>query len=860
VETNLYGYILKRSFRLQLLLIGISFVLGLVINPLMLDLSKRIINAAIAQGNLRALLVLTGAFLVTVLVNGALKFVKQNLEGYISETMLRDLRTELHRRILRFPLPHFRSMSAGQLVAMVLGEVEELGAFFGEALSTPAFQGAMFVGTVGYMIYANPWMALIAGVLFPVQAWLVRRLQRRMGELSRQRVRMARGVSDRVQESVGTIQEIYVNDTTRYESWGFRGLLSGIFVVRLQIYRLRSLIRWINNFLEKFGQFVLLLGGGWLIITRPGSFDVGTLVAFLQAYNQLNDPWRELISYFQAKENARVKYETVISAFDPPGLRPDFGLGGPAEPPAVLTGAYELRQVSVVLDGTTHALDRLQLAIAAHEHVAVAGTPGSGKSSLAMLLARLSDYEGTVLLDGRELSQLPLAAIGRQVGYVGPEAKLVTGTVFDNAVYGLRHRPSGAGDEPDGDGAPDRGADAWLDLSPLAAPDRGALVEAVLETLRLVGFDEDLFQFGLRTTIDPAARADLAARILTARRLVIERFAGEAGEAAVEFFDRDRFAAYASIGENILFGQSTAPELALDRLGDHPHFRRVVAEVGLEEPLLELGLRIARDMVEIFKDISAENELFARFSLIQAAELADYTQLVARLERTGTADLTAPQRERLLRLALRLIPARHRLGGIDEAFMAMVVAARKRFAESLPPALAARFAPYDREQYFADGTILENLLFGKVVATSALAVKKVNAIVEDVVSQNRLREVVMEVGLDYSVGLLGGRLTPAQRQRLALARTLLKRPQVVIMDAALMALEHGERVELHQRLTQALKGRTVIAVVERLDLARFYDRVVVLDHGRVAESGTYQDLLSKDGLFHQLAEQAGAAR
>ena len=110
-----------------------------MLNPLMLDLQKRIINQAIGRRNFEALLWLCGAFLGAVLLNGALKYVKQNMEGYISETMLRDLRGELYNRILRFPLLHLKNTSTGQLVAMILGEVEDLGGYFGVALSTPAF-------------------------------------------------------------------------------------------------------------------------------------------------------------------------------------------------------------------------------------------------------------------------------------------------------------------------------------------------------------------------------------------------------------------------------------------------------------------------------------------------------------------------------------------------------------------------------------------------------------------------------------------------------------------------------------------------------------------------------------------------
>ena len=856
MERNLHRYIIQRSLRLQLVLIAISFVLGLGLNPLMLDLQKRIINQAIGQRDFNALLWLCGGFLGAVLLNGALKYVKQNLEGYISETMLRDLRSELYNRILRFPLPHLKGTSTGQLVAMILGEVEDLGGYFGLALSTPAFHGAMLLGTLGFMVYANPWMALVSMVLFPIQIFFIRRLQRRVSAMSRDRVRLVRGLSDRIQESVGGLQEIYANDTAAYESGRFPHQLQRIFKIRLSIYNLKYLIKWINNFLEKFGQFVLLLVGGWLIINHPESFNLGVLVAFLQAYAQLNEPWRELINFFQLRENARVKYEQVIANFDPPGIRGEFPRDDAARdrlPP--LSGAYLLRQANVVLDGRTQALDNLELTLAPHQHVALVGTAGSGKSTLALVLAKLTGYTGTVQLDGEDLAQVPAGVAGRAIGFVPGDARLFTGSILDNLLYGLRHR---RGQELARDVELGLTGEDWLDLSPLEVLDRAGLVGTVLDAVRLVGFEDDLFAFGLRTRVDPDRRPDVAERILATRGLVAERFAGEGQETAVEFFDRDRFSNYASIGENILFGHSRHAALALDQLAEHPHFHAVIAEVELGGALVELGADVARDMVEIFKDIAGDNELFARFSLVTASELPEYAQLVARIGRTPLTDLAAADRDRLIRLALRLIPARHRLGRIDEPFVARVLAARRRFAETLPPDLAESFVPYDRERYFADGTLLDNLLFGKVVATSSLAVKKVNAIVEEVLEAGNLRGLVLEVGLEHHVGLFGGRLSPPQRQRVALARVLLKRPGILILDGALSAIEPDERMELHRRVLTAMKDRTVVAVAERPDLARLYDHVVVLDAGAVVETGTYQELIAREnGVLRRIAIQAG---
>jgi putative ABC transport system ATP-binding protein len=847
MESNLYRYIIRRSAKLQLFLIAMIFGLALL-NPYMLSLTKRIINEAIGKGDFGALLWLCGAFLGAVLASGALKYVRQNVEGLISERMLRNLRSELYDRILRFPLPHFRNTSTGQLVAMILGEVEDLGSFFGEAFSVPAFQGSMLIGTLAFMVWQNPWMAVAALALFPVQLYFVRKLQRRVTQLARERVRMVRGLSDNIQESVGGIQEIVANDTVAYESTGFRRRLQRIFEVRLKIYNLKYLVKWINNFLEKFGQFALLLIGGYLIIQYPGSFDVGGLVAFLQAYNQLNEPWRELINHFQLRENARVKYEQVIANFDPPGLRPEFALEERLpEPLPELTGRYDLRNATVHLDSSVRALDQLQLAVPAQHHVAVVGTSGSGKTTLTLVLARLYGYTGTVLLDETELIELPPGVAGRQIAFAGTESRLFTGTVYENLIYGLRHHRSGI---PADDAE-------WLDLAAAGAADAVALVGSVLETVRVVGLDDDLFGLGLRSTVDAAARPAIAERILGARRLVAERFEGEGREAVVEFFDRERFAHYATIGENILFGHSPRAELALDRLAESPHFRQVIADADLRDDLLRLGVEIAREMVEIFRDISPDNELFANFSLITAAELPEYARLVARLERSTAEALPAADQQRLIALSLRLIPARHRLGTIEEPFRAKIVAARHRFAEILPEHLREGFAQYDRERFFAGGTLLENILFGKVVATSSLAVKKVNAIVEEVIVANGLRDVILEAGLEYPVGLMGGRLSPAQRQKVVLARALLKRPQILILDQAVSALEPDKRSEVHQRLTTAMKGRTIVAVVERLDLARYYDQVVVLDAGKVVQAGTYAELASREGVFRHLATQAG---
>ena len=107
-------------------------------------------------------------------------------------------------------------------------------------------------------------------------------------------------------------------------------------------------------------------------------------------------------------------------------------------------------------------------------------------------------------------------------------------------------------------------------------------------------------------------------------------------------------------------------------------------------------------------------------------------------------------------------------------------------------------------------------------------------------------------GLDSIIGRAGVRLSGGQRQRLAIARMVLSDPKVVILDEATSALDSATEFAVHQALNQFLAGRTTLIIAHRLSAVKQADRILVLADGRVAESGTHQQLLAEQGLYAQL--------
>ena len=144
--------------------------------------------------------------------------------------------------------------------------------------------------------------------------------------------------------------------------------------------------------------------------------------------------------------------------------------------------------------------------------------------------------------------------------------------------------------------------------------------------------------------------------------------------------------------------------------------------------------------------------------------------------------------------------------------------------------------PLKNDEPLKGQSVFNNILFGKMKTDETLPNEKVNQAIIRLLIEEDCLEDVAEAGMQYNVGNMGDNLSGGQRQKLAIARVLLKEPKVILMDEATSALDNTSQARI-QRLIERWKGeRTVIAVVHRLDTIKHFDAVGVVVHFRGASA------------------------
>lgn len=844
VRRSLFSWAGEGPVWLHFLLLG-AILFSVFFRVLPLEMQKRIVNQAISLGRQDLLILYSAYYLAAVLLSALLKFFINKLSAWMGQKILAAMRTDLYRHILTLPIEYFRRTGPGAAITSLTSELNTIGFFLGGAIAIPVTSGLLLVVLVGYMIWLEPLLGFIALAVYPVEIVVVPILQRRYNRLNVTRVDETRSMGNVINEAVTGIHEVQGNTGFALERKKLAPYIDRLYGILNRLMTLKYGIKLVNSVFQNLGPFLLFLIGGTLAI--QGKFTLGALVAFLSAYEKVNDPWKEMMDYYQDYQDARVRYRRIQYYFDeaPRFEDEEYALPGDGR------GAdIAVADLSYTTDGGARILNGVSLSAAPGEHLALVGFSGSGKSTLAMVLARLLPYqEGSARLGGRELSEIPMGELARILAYVPQHPFIFDGTVRENILYSLEA----------------------LELS-LPPERRTALPgdQEILDMLDVVGFAGDSFRLGLGTVAEPREVRPHAAAFVHLRSRLKQEY-GDRLDRAVEPFHVDRFMRHQSVYRNILFGDPVGEDFRLRNLPQNREFLRFLGKRGLYGDLMDFGEGLVRSLMAKYPDL-ASGDPPVKEGLVPEDRVDDFRDLCDRVKIRPVRKLSREEKALVLALVLRYVPARHNLVEVSGGFEAAVVEGRHRFMQEVGGvALAAcgleagNDEVFDQPEkggvvfycptaYLYSASPMNNLVFGTPIAEKGEIPAWITRAARNLLEEEGLSARVAAWGLSFQVGSHGDRLSGGQRQKIALARALLKKPRILILDEATASLDNQSQARVQDHFDRNLEGTTILAVVHRLDLAPAYDKIAVMKEGRIVEQGTHQTLLEQKGAYHALAK------
>ncbi|MFV2054255.1 ABC transporter transmembrane domain-containing protein [Aliiroseovarius sp. YM-037] len=820
-----------------------------------------------------SLFLLSGMFLALVIINGLFKLYINTYKGKLGERLLRRIRFELIDKVLRFPPKIFKRVKSAEIAGMVKDEVEPIGGFSGDAFVTPALLGGQALTALVFIFVQSIPLGLITLTLVAVQAIIIPKMRRRLLVLGRERQLTARQMAGRVSEIVDGIDVVHSYDTSNYERADVVARLGRIFKIRYDIYQWKFMVKFLNNLLASFTPFFFYIVGGYLAI--QGRIDIGQLVAVIAAYKDLPGPLKELIDWDQARQDVQIKYTQVIGQFTIDGLiDPSIQAvvdGDAAQP---LNRPLAAVNLSLADDSGAKILERTNLQITPGETIGILGTGASGGDALAEALGRLQWPEtGKVVAGSDDILTLPESVTGRSISYASSDAYFFSGSLRDNLLYGLKHAPVSKAVYEDGgvfrkwEEAEARRAgnpvfdisDDWINYAAVGANGQADLLEFIIPILDKVLFSKDILDLALRSTADLSQHPDLPPSILKMRHALRERLEAENQTGLIDFFEPGVYNTESTVGENLLFGNAVGTALMPREIGKNAYFRTVIENAGLDRVLYKMGYEIAETAIELFGDLQEDHPFFQQLTFMSADDIPEYQRLVQKLDGVDFADVPEEDRPSIIRLSFAYIEPRHRFGLLTDELMAQIVEARQAFHAGLPEDLKDDIEIYDPTAYTVTGSLMDNVVFGRLNSKHADGAERIQAMVLDLLNEQGLYNEFLSCGLDFQVGTGGKRLTLAQRQKLTLARALLRPSAYFIFNRPLTALDNASRNQIARNVL-ALKKNTdnspaIVWVLADTTLATLFDRIIVFDGSTLVEDGTYAELIEKDGLLKELVSR-----
>jgi ATP-binding cassette, subfamily B, bacterial MsbA len=370
-------------------------------------------------------------------IRGGAQFLSNYLLSRVINAVLLKLREQMFQTLLHAKTEFYQKSSASSLINAVVFEVNNVLSIMGTMLISLVRDSLTVLGLLGYLLYLNWKLTLVVLIIFPIIAFIMSLINRRLRGLNREQQAMTSELAYIVEEAVSGHKIVKVHGGESYEMDRFIDKADRLRQFALKTAVAGGLNQPITQLIASMALSVVLVIA--LMQSSTEGTTVGGFAAFITAMMLIISPIKHLADINQPLQRGLTAAEMIFGLMDQPIEEDDSRKAG-VQRIEKAKGAIAFKDVSFAYQQDTDrqdALKHVSLSIQAGEVVAFVGPSGGGKSTLVSLLPRFfRPTSGAIELDGINLEELSLSDLRRQIAFVSQDVILFNDTIAANVAYG----------------------------------------------------------------------------------------------------------------------------------------------------------------------------------------------------------------------------------------------------------------------------------------------------------------------------------------------------------------------------------------------------------------------------------------
>ena len=430
VLRRFWGFV--RPYRRTLLFAVAGVVLFTLTQVMIPLLIRAAIDQGVAQGaqGMRLMQTIGMAFLAVVVVNYIANILQELLVGRVAGYLLFDLRRAMYLHLQRVSLTFMDKTQVGRLMSRLQGDINALQEF----LETSMFAIGDFVlliGIVGVLLWLDFRLGMMTLAVVPALL-LVRLIWLPHAKKAFLRARETSStVNGALAENVHGIRTIQEMGRERVNFQLYSDKARENLEAHLRASRFANVLIPVVDLLTGCAMAIIVVVGGGMVMRD--SLDLGVMVAFLFYVQRFFDPIRTLTIQYSIMQRAMASGQRIFEVLDVPDSIRDAADATPLDDN---DGSIVFEDVTFGYEPDRPVLNGVSFRVEPGETVALVGPTGSGKTSITALAHRFYDvWQGRVLTGGRDVREVTLESLGREVAMVLQEPFLFSGTIYDNIRY-----------------------------------------------------------------------------------------------------------------------------------------------------------------------------------------------------------------------------------------------------------------------------------------------------------------------------------------------------------------------------------------------------------------------------------------